>query len=151
MTAEENKAIVQRYYHELANADLTQVNAPANELLSSDFIFYPPNDTEGNRGLDNHTGFLLWHHGVAPDEQWAAEELIAEGNTVVSRFTFQGTQQGEFAGVPPSGKRFTFGGVDIFRVADGRITELRRYFDVLTVMEQIGGIPTLGLATEDGG
>ena len=148
MVTDDTKALVQRYYHEVANAEPAAASAAVEELLSADFVFYPPNDTAGNPGRDTHKGFLAWHHSVAPDEQWLVEELIAAGNTVVSRFRFAGAQQGEFAGVPASGKHFTFSGVDIFRVADGRVTELRRYFDVLTVLEQIGGLPTAEQATQ---
>jgi superoxide dismutase, Cu-Zn family len=136
-----NKALVERYYREIANAELGRALAAADRLLTSDFAFYPPNDTVGMHGRDAHKGFLAWHRSVTPDEHWAVQELIAEDNAVVSRFTFSGTQLGEFLGIPPSGRSFVLHGVDIFRVKDGRISELRRYFDVLSMLQQIGALP----------
>ena len=136
---EQNKSVVHRYYEEVANAATADsASASADRLLSNDFTFYPPNAAEGEQGLDNHKGFLHWHHGVAPDQHWTAEEIIAEGDKVAVLFTTRGTQQGEFGGVAPSGKSFTLRGMDLFRIAGGKITELRRNFDVMAMMEQIG-------------
>jgi len=136
---EQNKSLVRRYYEEVGNAaTLESASAGADRLLSNDFTFYPPNADEGEQGLDNHKGFLHWHHGVAPDQHWTVEEIIAEGDKVAVLFTTRGTQQGEFLGVAPSGKPFTLRGMDLFRLAGGKITELRRNFDVMAMMEQIG-------------
>ena len=82
MVTDDTKALVQRYYHEVANAEPAVVSAAVEELLSPDFVFYPPNDTAGNSGRETHKGFVACHHSVAPDEQWLVEELIAQGNTI---------------------------------------------------------------------
>src|SRR3712207_5853227 len=97
---EYNKALVRRYYQEVANAatpDMASVGA--ERLLTNDFTFYTLNDAEGQQGLDNHKGFLVWHHDVAPDQRWTIEDILAEGDKVAVRFTTRGTQQGEFLGV----------------------------------------------------
>jgi steroid delta-isomerase-like uncharacterized protein len=64
--------------------------------------------------------------------------MIAEGDSVAVRYTMRGTQQGEFLGVAPTRKPFTVRGVDLFRIAEGKIAELRRYFDVVAMMQQLG-------------
>jgi steroid delta-isomerase-like uncharacterized protein len=136
---EQNKSLVRRYYEEVANAATPDIASTGiDRLLSNDFMFFPPNADEGEQGLDNHKGFLHWHHGVAPDQHWTPEEMISEGDKVAVRFTVHGTQQGEFLGVAPSGKAFTLRGMDLFRITGGKIAELRRYFDVMAMMEQIG-------------
>jgi steroid delta-isomerase-like uncharacterized protein len=136
---EQNKSLVRRYYEEVANATTADIaSAVADRLLSNDFTFYPPNAAEGEQGLDNHKEFLHWHHGVAPDQHWTPEDMIAEADKVAVRFTTHGTQQGEFMGVAPSGKPFTLRGMDLFRIVGGKIAELRRNFDVMAMMEQIG-------------
>jgi steroid delta-isomerase-like uncharacterized protein len=142
MTTEQNKSLVRRYYEEVANARTPdRAGAAADGLLSTDFTFYPPNAAEGVQGLDNHKQFLRWHHGVAPDQQWTPEDMIAEADKVAVLFTTRGTQQGEFLGVAPMGRSFTLRGMDLFRIADGKIAELRRNFDVMAMMEQIGVNP----------
>jgi steroid delta-isomerase-like uncharacterized protein len=138
---DQNKTLVRRYYQEVANAATADIaKAGADRLLSNDFTFYPPNASEGEQGLDNHKEFLHWHHGVAPDQHWTPEDMIAEGDKVAVRFTTHGTQQGEFLGVAPSGKPFTLRGMDLFRIVGDKIAELRRNFDVMAMMEQIGAI-----------
>jgi predicted ester cyclase len=57
---------------------------------------------------------------------------------VVDRWTFSGTHSGEFMGAPATGKRVTVSGIDIFRVADGRLAELWQSWDQLGMMQQIG-------------
>jgi predicted ester cyclase len=64
--------------------------------------------------------------------------LVAEGDLVVGRWTTQGTHTGEWAGVPPTGKRATFAGVNIFRIANGKVVELWNHRDDLGLMEQLG-------------
>ena len=92
---EQNKSLVRRYYEEVANAATPDsASAGADRLLSNDFTFYPPNAADGEQGLDNHKGFLHWHHGVAPDQHWTAEDMIAEGDKVAVLFSTRGTQQG---------------------------------------------------------
>ena len=76
------------------------------------------------------------------------EDLFAEGDKVVLRFTFHGTHQGEFMGVAPTGKQVTMPGIDIFRIADGKIVELWGQEDVLGMMQQIGAIPGPGHSEE---
>ena len=137
--AEHNKALVRRYYAEVANAVAPDIAiAGAEQLLTNDFTFYPLNDAEGQQGLDTHKGFLVWHHGVAPDQRWTIEDMLAEGDQVAIRFTIRGTQQGEFLGVAPTGKPFTLRGMDLFRIAESQIAELRRFFDLMAMLEQLG-------------
>ena len=84
-----------------------------------------------------------------PDFQVTIEDLFAaEGEKVVLRFTFRGTHQGEFLGVAPTGKRVTMAGIDIFRIADGKIVELWGQEDVLGMMQQLGAIPEPGHSEE---
>jgi hypothetical protein len=79
MSTHQNKSLALHYYEEVANAATPdRAAAAADALLSNEFMFYPPNAAEGVLGLDNHKGFLHWHHGVAPDQRWTPEELIAE-------------------------------------------------------------------------
>ena len=84
-----------------------------------------------------------------PDLHSTVEYLIAEGDMVVSRFTMRGTHQGEFIGIPPTGKQVKVTGMVIHRFADGKIVEYWVKWDVLGMMQQLGVIPPPTGAEED--
>jgi predicted ester cyclase len=69
------------------------------------------------------------------------EDLIAEGDKVVSRFTMSGTHSDEFMGVPPTGRRVTMSGIDIVRVAGGKITEFWYSEHLLELLQKLGAVP----------
>ena len=76
-----------------------------------------------------------------PDLVVTVEDQIAEGDRVVTRWTARGTHGGEFLGIPPTGKEFTFKGVDIVRIVDGKIVEGWDVPDLFGLMRQLGLIP----------
>jgi predicted ester cyclase len=69
------------------------------------------------------------------------EAQIAEGDMVATRWTACGTHDGDFQGVPPTGREVTLRGMTIFRIADGKLVEGWTNPDLLGVMQQIGAIP----------
>jgi predicted ester cyclase len=79
-----------------------------------------------------------------PDLQTIIEELIAEGDTVVRRGFFCGTHQGEFQGIPPTGKQVTVPMIAIERIVDGKVVEHRASPDIMGMMQQLGVIPAPG-------
>jgi predicted ester cyclase len=64
--------------------------------------------------------------------------LIAEGDLVAARWTTEGTNTGPWAGRPPTGRRARFSGVNIFRIADGKVVELWNHRDDLGLAQQLG-------------
>ena len=81
---------------------------------------------------------------AVPDARYTVEDMIAEGDRVVSRFTMTGTQTGEMQGIPPTGKQCKVAGIDIFRVVDGKIVEHWDAVDQLGMLQQLGVIPAPG-------
>ena len=73
-----------------------------------------------------------------PDMHWTIDEQLAETDKVLTRFTWTGTQQGEFFGVPASGKSVSVWGMVIDLLEDGRIKDTRILMDVFGLMRQIG-------------
>lgn len=76
-----------------------------------------------------------------PDWQARIEDLVAEGDQVAVRWTYTGTHQGDFRGIPPTGRRITIGSIDLYRIAEGKIAEGWASFDSLTLMQQLGVLP----------
>jgi predicted ester cyclase len=80
-------------------------------------------------------------HRVFPDLHITIEDLVEEGDKVVSRNPVTGTHQGEYMGIPPTRKSVTYNEIFIFRFAGGRIAETWGVVDVLSQMKQLGVIP----------
>jgi steroid delta-isomerase-like uncharacterized protein len=78
-----------------------------------------------------------------PDSRVTIDDMIAEGDQVVTKKTFRGTHEGEFAGIPPTGKTVELQFVDIMRVHNGKIVEHWNCIDQLSFMQQLGVIPPL--------
>ena len=77
-----------------------------------------------------------------PDAQITIDEQIAEGGKVMTRWTVQGTHQGDFLGIAPTGKQITYTGITINRIATGKIVENPFEADWYGLMHQLGAIPT---------
>ncbi len=73
-----------------------------------------------------------------PDIHWVVEEMVAEGDTVVTRFTWKGTHRGVFLGVPATGKSVVVKGVVIDQLAGGKMSKSRILMDSLGMMQQLG-------------
>ena len=88
MSAAENKALIRRWIHEFWNAGNATV---ADELVHPDYT-----EPQGGRGPEPHkAGLALWKR-ILPDIHFTLDEVIAEGNTVVVRWTATGTHLGEW-------------------------------------------------------
>lgn len=82
-----------------------------------------------------------------PDFHETTEDVIAEGDRVMVRWSTRGTHQGAFAGIPPTGKTVTWRGVFILRVAEGRFVEMWQIHDQLGLLQQLGATVTLPAAS----
>jgi steroid delta-isomerase-like uncharacterized protein len=69
---------------------------------------------------------------------FTVEDLIAEGDKVVGRWTFRGTHRGDFMGIPPTGKKVSIMGIAIYRIARGKIAEAWVAWDAMGLMHQLG-------------
>ena len=137
MSAEENKALVRRFVEEFWNEGNI---ATADELAAVDAgIHLPTGEVVGLGGLKSFAG--AWR-GSFPDWHSTVEELVAEGDRVAERWTGRGTHLGELQGTPPTGKRVEAPGSVFYRIVGGKIVEFRRQLDVMSLMQQLGVIPT---------
>ncbi len=74
------------------------------------------------------------------------EDLIADGETVVARWSCRGTHKGEFNGIAPTGKQVNMTGISIVRFTNGKMTEGYVNWDALGLMQQLGVVPELAKA-----
>lgn len=139
MSTEENKAIVRRY----RDAHTTNNLALLDDIVAPDIISHAgiPGLPPGLQGGKMVHGIFL---SAFPDGVTTTDDLIAEGDKVVERFTFRGTNKGSFMGAPPTGKKVTSTGMSIFRLANGKIVEHWGENDALGTMQQLGLVPMPG-------
>jgi predicted ester cyclase len=133
MSAEANKAIVRRYYDELWN----QWNLSLSDELIDAGISFRGSLGVTVQGLEGFKQYVTLVRGAFPDFHNTIEDLIAEGDKVVARLTYHGTHRGELFGIAPTGKRVTYAGIAIFRIADGRIVEGWVIGDTYGLMKQL--------------
>lgn len=133
MSAEENMAIVRHIYEQVF--DKHNLGA-VDELYTSDFVYHSPRNPDFDReGLKQGLGAYV---AAFPDVQMTIEDMFAAGDRVAVRFTARGTHQGEYMGVPPTGKQVTVTSILIHRLAGGRMVEDWEWEDQLGVLRQLG-------------
>jgi steroid delta-isomerase-like uncharacterized protein len=134
MSGDAGKALVRRYYDELWNRwDLGLVD----ELLAPDVGFRGSLGIEV-RGRDGFRRYVALVRDAFPDFHNAVEELVAESDRVVARLTYRGTHRGPLFGLAPTGRRISYAGVALFRIAGGRIAEGWVLGDALGLLRQLG-------------
>ncbi len=121
MPIEENKALIRRAI-EARNAN--DVEAFAG--------FFPSDWHEGVRRAFNSVTQAF------PDVHITIEELIGEGDKIVSRWSFQGTHLGLYQDIPATGKQVNYTGIDIYTIEDGKVVSVVRETDNLVVLQQLG-------------
>jgi steroid delta-isomerase-like uncharacterized protein len=135
-----NKATFSRLHDAMNSGDAELIAKTIDEVVEPDVLIRTPLpiDATGAQALKQVWAVLL---RAFPDLHVAVEDVIAEGDKVVCRNTVTGTHQGEYMGLPPTGKSITYNEIFIFRFAAGRIAETWGVVDVLSQMRQLGAIP----------
>jgi steroid delta-isomerase-like uncharacterized protein len=137
MAAEENKDLARRSWEMLVN----EHNRDAiDELYTPDLVWHEPDqDVEGT---EEARRFLNTYLSAFPDMRVSVEDVIAEGDKAVTRWTIRGTHQGEIEEFgPPTGRQVEIKGITIHRLEGGKIAEEWERYDNLGVMQQLGLAP----------
>jgi steroid delta-isomerase-like uncharacterized protein len=143
-----NKALVRRFYTEAWNQQNLDI---LEETHAPDWVHYDPsNPADLRSGPQGNRERLTEVIAAFPDIHYTLEDLIAEGDRVVVRFTVRGTQQGAFGPIPATGRTVTMQGIIIHRIRDGKIAEDWVVRDTLGLMQQLGVIPAPGAAEAAG-
>lgn len=134
MAVSENKEIIRRFVEEIPNKG--NVARIGDFLTPESVTHFPTFDYEGAERFKE-----LMIRGAFPDLQETIEDLIAEGDKVVERFSLRGTHRGEFMGVAPTGREVSWTAQAIYRMVDGKIAEIWVEANLLGLMLQLGVIP----------
>lgn len=133
-----NKAVVQRFIDEALNRhdwDATE------SLFAEDYVNYGfmPDDPAMSREEVRPLVDMLF--SGFPDIQIEVEQIVAEGDTVITVYTARGTHNGEFNGIPATGRTVAIPGSSRYRLANGKIVEDRPGINVLALLTQLGVAP----------
>ncbi len=132
-----NKTIARRYLEDFWNgADAAVIE----DLAVEDVIGHPvPGQTLQGRDILKQRHSAL--RQVYSEPQFVVEDVVAEDDKVLLRWSFSGKHSGAIMGTPPTGKLITVGGMNLFRFSDGKIVEFWVNADDLGELRQLGVVP----------
>jgi steroid delta-isomerase-like uncharacterized protein len=133
------KALIERLVERVWNG---VEDNEVDRLVAQEYVGHP----SGVVGTEAYRRFYRDLHSAAPDMKFTIEDQIAEGEKVTTRWTATGTHLGEYAGLPPSGRRFTFGGTSTHRIQGGKVVECWTNMDEAGLLRQIAPAATSALA-----
>ena len=136
MSTEENKALSRQWREEFDKGNW----AVLDEFIAPNVVMHFAGSPEPlNREAMEQ--MLKMFYAAFPDLHHTFEDQIAEGDKVMLRLTFRGTHQGEFQGIPPTGKEIAITAIVVDRIVDGKMVEHWSNMDNLSLMQQLGVIP----------
>lgn len=138
MSIEQDKKLVSRIPLEVLNQ---RKPALMDELVTPDAVEHagPPGWPPTVESTKKFFGMLL---AAFPDLKYTVEDTIAEGDLIAQRNTVHGTMKGEFLGMPPSGKSATWSEMHIVRMKDGKVAEHWAVIDQVSMLTQLGFMPS---------
>jgi steroid delta-isomerase-like uncharacterized protein len=137
VSTEQNKATVKRYYEEVLNGRNVDL---VDDLAVEDYVENDPFPGQGNGRSDLKARAQLILDAFNP-LRFTVEDVVAEEDQVVVRWSQVGTNSGSFMGMPPTGREFSINGIDIHVLRDGRMAEHWHVVDQLGLLQQLGVIP----------
>jgi steroid delta-isomerase-like uncharacterized protein len=134
---EDRKALVRRGWEGVVNdKNLDTIE----EVYAPDFVWHEPD--QEIRGYEQGKQFASGFFAAFPDLRITVDDVIAEGDQVVSRYTIQGTHQGETEDFgPPTGRQMVLEGITVHRFEGDKIVEEWERYDNLSVLQQLGLVP----------
>jgi steroid delta-isomerase-like uncharacterized protein len=149
VSTEVNKSLVLRYFNEVFNKGDMEV---LEEITASDFIFTLPTHEEPFRGVEGYKGLVNMLRGCFPDIQFAVEDMVAEADRVLTRWTARGHHTGipfptVIGDVPAAGNQFHIEGMTWHQIIDGKISQVTANEDGLGLITQLGKVLFPGQAS----
>lgn len=114
---DDNKALVRRYVD-----FLNQNNLPSEEVIDPGFVFHDPGLPDV-KDLAGARQFIAAYNDALPEQFSTIEDIVAEGDKVVLRYSGRGTHKRDFMGIPATGKTATSTGIAIYRIVNGKVVE----------------------------
>jgi steroid delta-isomerase-like uncharacterized protein len=133
-----NKATIRRFLDAVNTGDAELISRTIDEVFDPDVKQHTPSEATGTQALKE--GVFTRLQRAFPDLHIALEDVIEEGDKVVEKDLVTGTHQGEFNGLPPTGRSVSYHEIFIMRFANGRIAEIWGVVDIFSALTQLGMI-----------
>lgn len=143
-TTEQNKEVMSQFVEFINTGNLEL----GKSIISPEVIFYAPTSPEPMKGFEGYTQVLDMMRGAMPDIHWDVEEMIAEGDKVMVRYTMTGTHTEPLMGIPATGKPIKVTAMNIYEFKDGKIIREHGLPDMFSLMIQLGVITMPGQPQE---
>ena len=140
MKVEEIKALERRWYEE-ANKGKAALEVMTNENFDANYVAHLGTGRD-IRGIAEANQFNNSFYEALPDLHFTLDDLIVEGDKAVARYTVTGTHKGAYRDIPPTNNKVTVWGIAIDRFVDSKFAESWSRMDTLSLMQQLGAIPT---------
>lgn len=135
-TSEDHKALHRRYFEEVVVGGNESL---IDELFHPDYVGHTPGNPDV--GFEQFKAAFGNFRSTFSDTKVDIEHQVADDGMVVSHITVSGTHTGPLMGIPPTGNHVSYQGVEIVRIADGKIVEFWGVLDMLTMLQQLGVAP----------
>jgi steroid delta-isomerase-like uncharacterized protein len=136
--SEQNKTVVRRLFDELWNKGNLQV---ADEIFAPNYQHHDASTPDLGKGPEGEKKRVNLYRTAFHDFRLTMEDLVVEGENVVTRWSCRGVHKGELNGIAPTGKQFAITGVTITRFSNGKIVEGFVNWDALGLLRQLGVVP----------
>lgn len=136
-TTSDAEQVVRDYTEMWSERDYSRIS----RVVSDSFVHRTPGAPDGEvRGRDGLEAFMREIEMAFPDFEVSIIDMLATDETVMTENEFTMTHEGEFNGIPPTGREVEFRSMATCRVTDGELTELREYLDMQGILEQLGAV-----------
>jgi predicted ester cyclase len=146
MSAKENKELIREHVKRIneANKDVTKIRSWGDKIYVSSYVcHYPFRDMSREETIESWASMV----SAFPGFEWSTDALVAEEDRVVNISTIKGTHKGIFIGIPATGKQILVRWVTLYKIGGGKILEGWEFPDMLSLMGQLGVVPSAVLKT----
>ena len=139
MSTKDLKALDRHFFEEWNKGKAAAMKA-LDEACATNIVWHDANGQDIH-GLEDFKKSMGEFFDAFPDQHFAIDEMIAEGDKVVVRYKATGTHKGAFMGIPPTNRKITLSVIEIDRIVGGKFVEGWISLDTLGMMQQLGVIP----------
>ena len=112
--------------------------AAVGDYVADNFLYHEAGSTSSALGVRGAAFLADYLHRAFPDLAYTTDEIVAEGDSVVVRWTAAGTQSGAYGLVAPTGAKVSWSGITMFKIADGKVSEAWVSQDWRELAQQLG-------------
>ena len=134
--SEQNKAIFLKFIAGMNAHDLSVID----QVIDPSFVNHDPMPGQDN-GIQGLKDMMGMFYAAFPDLIVTLTQIVGEGDLVVGRMITEGTQTGDFMGIPGSDKKISLPEMHMIRIANGKAVEYWGVVDSMLMMQQLGVIP----------